>query len=254
MIHTSKREMIGEKMMNKNILIPLSMVVGLIGAAFLISKPWVTIQHAEPIMVKGYAESEVSADQGSLTVRISEKGEGNGEAYDKAGESLDTVRALVNEVLGEEVEMVELSSSLSETKKLNEKGNRTNEIEYVTATRSVRVNSEKVEDLDRLSRKLYDLNGKGIRLTLSGPDFFVSHLDEVKIDLMKRATKNGRDRAEIMAKSSGEKLGSLVSARQGVIQITKPNSTRTSSYGIYDTETIEKVVKLVVTLEFKIGG
>ena len=98
------------------------MVVGLIGAAFLISKPWVTIQHAEPIMVKGYAESEVSADQGSLTVRISEKGEGNGEAYDKAGESLDTVRALVNEVLGEEVEMVELSSSLSETKKLNEKG------------------------------------------------------------------------------------------------------------------------------------
>ena len=196
--------------MNKNILIPLSVVVGLIGAAFIISKPWVTIQHAEPIMVKGYAESEVFADQGSLTVRISEKGDDNGEAYEKAGGSLERVRALVDEVLG--------------------------------------------EDLDRLSRKLYDLNGEGIRLTLSGPDFFVSNLDEVKIDLMKRATKNGRDRAEIMAKSSGEKLGSLVSARQGVIQITKPNSTRTSSYGIYDTETIEKVVKLVVTLEFKIGG
>lgn len=240
--------------MNKNILIPLSVVVGLIGAAFIISKPWVTIQHAEPIMVKGYAESEVFADQGSLTVRISEKGDDNGEAYEKAGDSLERVRALVDEVLGEDLEMVELSSSLSETKKLNEKGNRTNEIEYVTATRSLRVNSGKVEDLDRLSRKLYDLNGEGIRLTLSGPDFFVSNLDEVKIDLMKRATKNGRDRAEIMAKSSGEKLGSLVSARQGVIQITKPNSTRTSSYGIYDTETIEKVVKLVVTLEFKIGG
>ena len=39
--------------------------------------------------------------------------------------------------------------------------------------------------MDRLSRKLYDLNGEGIRLTLSGPDFFVSNLDEVKIDLMK---------------------------------------------------------------------
>jgi hypothetical protein len=45
--------------MNKNILIPFSVVVGLVGAAFIISKPWVTIQHAEPIMVKGYAESEV---------------------------------------------------------------------------------------------------------------------------------------------------------------------------------------------------
>ena len=240
--------------MNKNIWIALSVVVGLIGAATIISKPWVTIQHAEPIMVKGYAESEVSADQGSLTVKISEKGADNGEAYQKAGESLEKVRELVSKVLEEDVEMVELSSSLSETKKLNEKGNRTNEVEYVTATRSLRVNSPSVKDLESLSRKLYDLNGKGIRLTLNGPDFYVSGLDEVKIDPMKRATKNGRERAEIMAKSSGEKLGSLVSARQGVIQITKPNSTRTSSYGIYDTETIEKVVKLVVTLEFKIGN
>lgn len=239
--------------MNKNIWIALSVVVGLIGAATIISKPWVTIQHAEPIMVKGYAESEVSADQGSLTVKISEKGADNGEAYQKAGDSLEKVRELVSKVLEQDVEMVELSSSLIETKKLNEKGNRTNEVEYVTATRSLRVNSPNVKDLESLSRKLYDLNGKGIRLTLNGPDFYVSGLDEVKIDLMKRATKNGRDRAEIMAKSSGEKLGSLVSARQGVIQITKPNSTRTSSYGIYDTETIEKVVKLVVTLEFKIG-
>ena len=242
-----------KKVMNKSILVPVSVVVGLIGAATIISKPWVTIQHAEPIMVKGYAERKVNADQGSLTVRISEKGKDNSEAYEKAGTSLETVRKIIVDTLGEESELVELSSSISETKKLNEKGNRTNEIDFVTATRILRVNSPQVKKLKEMSRKLYDLNAEGIRLTLSGPEFFVSKLDEVKIDLMKRATENGRDRAKIMAKSSGEELGSLVSARQGVIQITKPNSTRTSSYGIYDTETIEKVVKLVVTLEFKIG-
>ena len=49
--------------MNKSILIPVALVVGLIGAATIISKPWVTIQHAEPIMVMGYAEREVMADQ-----------------------------------------------------------------------------------------------------------------------------------------------------------------------------------------------
>ena len=177
--------------MNKSILIPISVVVGLIGAATIISKPWVTIQHAEPIMVKGYAEREVRADQGSLTVRISEKGTDNGEAYEKAGTSLETVRKLIVDTLGEEAELVELSSSLSETKKLNEKGNRTNEVDYVTATRSLRVNSSQVEELKVMSRQLYDLNGEGIRLTLSGPEFFVSKLDEVKIDLMQRATQNG---------------------------------------------------------------
>ena len=178
--------------MNKSILIPLSVVIGLIGAATIISKPWVTIQHAEPIMVKGYAERDVKADQGSLTVRISEKGADNGEAYEKAGTSLETVRKLIIDTLGEEGELVELSSSLSETKKLNEKGNRTNEVDYVTATRSLLVNSSQVEELKAMSRKLYDLNGEGIHLTLSGPDFFVSQLDEVKIDLMQRATQNER--------------------------------------------------------------
>ena len=163
-----------------------------------------------------------------------------------------TVRKIIVDTLGEESELVELSSSISETKKLNEK-----EIEPMRSILSPLlvffVSTVRVKKLKEMSRKLYDLNAEGIRLTLSGPEFFVSKLDEVKIDLMKRATENGRDRAKIMAKSSGEDLGSLVSARQGVIQITKPNSTRTSSYGIYDTETIEKVVKLVVTLEFKIG-
>ena len=165
--------------MNKSILVPVSVVVGLIGAATIISKPWVTIQHAEPIMVKGYAERKVNADQGSLTVRISEKGKDNSEAYEKAGTSLMTVRKIIVDTLGEESELVELSSSISETKKLNEKGNRTNEIDFVTATRILRVNSPQVKKLKEMSRKLYDLNAEGIRLTLSGPVFFVSKLDEV---------------------------------------------------------------------------
>lgn len=96
------------KIMNKSILIPVSVVVGLIGAATVISKPWVTIQHAEPIMVKGYAEREVRADQGSLTVRISEKGADNGDAYEKAETSLERVRNLIVDTLGEEAELVEL--------------------------------------------------------------------------------------------------------------------------------------------------
>ena len=87
----------------KNILVSFSVVFGLLVAATIISKPWVTIQHAEPIMVKGYAEREVTADQGSLTVKISEKGADNGEAYKNAGDSIKTVRELVSKVLGEDV-------------------------------------------------------------------------------------------------------------------------------------------------------
>lgn len=87
---------------------------------------------------------------------------------------------------------------------------------------------------------------------MDGPDYFVSDLESIKFRLVEEATKNGKSRAELMASSSGQSLGSLVSAQQGVIQITKKNSSETSSWGVYDTETIDKVVKLVVTLEFEI--
>ena len=55
-----------------------------------------------------------------------------------------------------------------------------------------------------------------------------------------------------MAQSAGYTLGRLVSARQGIIQITKMNSSETSDWGVYDTQTIDKVAKLAITLEFEI--
>ena len=44
----------------------------------------------------------------------------------------------------------------------------------------------------------------------------------------------------------------LISAQQGVLQITERHSTETSGYGVYDTATIEKTAKAVVTLEYAI--
>ncbi|MFN2352064.1 MAG: hypothetical protein ABR497_08980 [Kiritimatiellia bacterium] len=47
-------------------------------------------------------------------------------------------------------------------------------------------------------------------------------------------------------------MGALISARQGVFQITTRHSTDTSGYGTYDTTTIEKTAKAVVTLEYTV--
>lgn len=227
-------------------------LAGLIGAAVIVAKPWVTIQHAEPIVVKGYAETPVSADAGSLTVEVVQTAATNAEAYEKAGQSLEQVQGIVQATLQTDLELNELKTGVSEVTKLDENGKRTNEIDYYTVTRSLRINTKDVQNLKLLGRKLYDLNQEGMRITLRGPEFYVTHLDDVKLELVKKATENGKQRAQLMAESSGETLGTLVSAKQGVIQITKKNSSETSSWGIYDTETIDKVVKLVVTLEYAI--
>ena len=72
------------------------------------------------------------------------------------------------------------------------------------------------------------------------------------MDLLADATDDGFQRARLMADNSGGKVGKLVEAQQGIFQITEPDSTRVSSYGIYDTGTIEKDIKAVVTLQYLI--
>ena len=236
----------------KTSVVAFSSILGMILAAVIISKPWVTIHHTKPIVVKGYAERGVTSDSGSLTASVVQTGPSSSDAYAEAGRSLDRVKELLVGELGEAAELVELKSQISEIQKVDANGRRTNEVDFYRVSRQVRVSTADVEGLARVGRLLFDLNGEGLRVNVSGPEFFVSSLEDVKLALLSEATDNGKKRAEALASNSGERLGALVSARQGVIQITKKNSGQTSSYGIYDTETIDKVVKLVVTLEFEI--
>lgn len=221
-------------------------------SALILAKPWVTIQHSEPIVVKGYSEQMVNSDSGSLTAEVTATAQANAQAYLQAGESLDVVRELASTALSQTSEILELGTSIAEVLKRDEKGNVTNEVDFYRCVRRIRISTTDVRGLEKLGRQIYDLNARGLSISVAGPEFYVSDLEQVKIDLLKAATENGKNRAETLATSSGQQLGSLVSAQQGVIQITKKNSSETSSWGIYDTETIEKVVKLVVTLEFEI--
>ena len=231
-----------------------AIALSIIIAAWLIAKPWVTIRHAKPIVVKGTAEHNVMADAGSLTSEVITLAKSNSQAYVDAGTQLEAVRQTAERVLQGEFKATELGTSVVEVMEIDQQGRRTNKIDSYRVTRRLRIETADVAGLEQLGRALFDLNANDLRINVIGPQFFVSDLDPIKLALVEKATANGKNRAEIMAKSSGEVLGPLISAKQGVIQITKRNSTETSSWGIYDTETIEKVVKLVVTLEYEIRG
>ena len=70
---------------------------------------------------------------------------------------------------------------------------------------------------------------------------------------MAAASADARLRADNIASATGAALGELRDARMGVLQITRPLSTEVSSWGIYDTDTIEKDVRAVVTATFGIA-
>ena len=136
--------------------------------------------------------------------------------------------------------------------KKTDKGISTGEIEQHILTASFAVTSTNVERIARLAIDAAGLIEKGVELNSESPEYYVSDLNQCKLELLGEATRNARERAEQLAKNTGSAVGPLRSASQGVFQITPVNSTETSDYGTYDTRTVEKVVRAVVTVEFAV--
>ena len=84
------------------------LLIGAIGSALIISKPWVTIQHAEPITVKGYADYLVHSDRGGLTIRVEERNASRSSAYNQIAKSTEVIKNMVGLALGKEVEILDL--------------------------------------------------------------------------------------------------------------------------------------------------
>ncbi|MCR4832024.1 MAG: SIMPL domain-containing protein, partial [Butyrivibrio sp.] len=84
------------------------------------------------------------------------------------------------------------------------------------------------------------------------PEYYYTALDELKLDLIDKASVNAKDRIDIIAKNSGASLGKLKNSSLGVFQITAQN-TGTSSYsydGAFDTSSRYKTATITVRLEY----
>jgi len=66
--------------------------------------------------------------------------------------------------------------------------------------------------------------------------------------LLEDATKDALARAEVLARATDANLGSVRSVNVGVFQVTSPNSTEVSDYGVYDISTRAKDVTAVVNV------
>jgi hypothetical protein len=78
------------------------------------------------------------------------------------------------------------------------------------------------------------------------------NIDTLKISMLAEASADAHLRANAMVSKSGSSVGSLLSCKQGVFQITDAHSTAVSDYGEYDTTSIDKRIKAVVTMEYEI--
>jgi uncharacterized protein len=78
----------------------------------------------------------------------------------------------------------------------------------------------------------------------------LTKLADIRPGLLAQAVRDAQNRGKVLVEASGAKLGKLRDVQVGVFQVTSPNSTQVSDYGIYDTSTLKKDVTAVVNVTF----
>jgi len=237
------------------IILGLCIAAATIASSFILSRASMKIMRfsREVIRVTGSAQQPIRSDYATWQLKFNRRQSDIAAAYRQLKLDLEHVRSYL---LSKGVPENEIDVSQVFTSTLYKKtgqGYDTHEIEAYRVNQTVTVRSHDVDRITRLSRECTELINTGIGITSYAPQYFYTKLDELKVEMLARATQNAKERAEQMASSAGNRIGVLRSAKMGVFQITPINSTAVSDYGINDTSSLDKKVTAVVSATFSIN-
>jgi hypothetical protein len=116
------------------------------------------------------------------------------------------------------------------------------------------VSSRALDRIVAAHRAALDYKASGHNIEYANPSYLVSGLEEIKMSLIGAATDNAKKRAQEFVKHSDAKLGAMRSASQGAFYILPPvaNASMEDYGGTYDKTTIDKIARVVVTIEFSL--
>ena len=235
----------------------ISVCATFVACALILVKPNLLLRRASGISVKGYAVERVVSDTASIDFSVGTsakiaQGATRAEVYKKAVSNQKEALEILK-TCGIDASAVNAGTvCVEDICKNNQNGYPTSEVEGYRAYASISVVLKDVQLAKTVTEKLSELAGRNVEITAMLVQYYYSKIESLKLDLIERATQNARERAQMLTRGSGSNLGGIMSASQGVFQITRPLSTDTSSWGIYDTSTVEKDVKCIVNVEFSI--
>ncbi len=234
----------------------IALGIALVACTILATKTYLTIKESQNyIQVKGYAEKAIVSESGIWSGTINAANASAVNAYKAIDDQKQTVIELLKkEGYAENTISWKTIHRQAIYKKSPDGQYMTNDIERYELSQDVEVVSADVQKLSDLPAKINDLNLKGHDVSAGSVRFYYpsDKLDALKVSLLAEASKSAKERADQFAINSGNKIGRLLNARQGVFQVTAPNSSDISDYGTYDTSSINKVVKIVVTMTYSV--
>lgn len=236
------------------IILGVCIAIATIASSIIFSKGFLKIMqfNRQVITVTGSAQKQIKSDYIIWSGSFSRREADMATAYKKLAEGLDKVKKYLLTKGVSEKEIIISQVSTSKIYKKNEKGNDTNDIQWYVLSQNVEIRSNEVDKITEISRESTELINQGVEFESGAPSYFYTKIDELKLEMLAKASENAKQRAENMVKAAGNRVGFMRSAKMGVFQITPVTSTDVSDWGENDTSSLDKKVMAVVTASFAI--
>lgn len=241
------------------ILVSIIIGVALVIAAAVLGGKFKNFREGGVITVKGVAEARYNATVGEWRVSTDAWGATHSEALQKVRQNERHIENFLRSQGFSEKEITKYNVNISQHYESyeDERGRYKTEKKGFDASVSFYVRTTDLNKINESHAKLQEMEGY-YDADSGSPRFYLENLETIKRNLIAQATQDAKLRAEEFAKTNQSRVGALKSASQGTFNISAANALEDTDSGSdyyggdYDTSTIEKKVRLVVTIQYSI--
>ena len=206
----------------------------------------------QSVTVTGSARKRIRSDLVIWKAAVTYQAPVLADAYRSLSENVPRVKSyLVGKGIPEN--QITISAISSQTlRNRTPDGEETGQVTGYSLRQELEVRSNDVDKIAQIAREATELINQGILIESLSPEFHYTKLGDLKIEMLSEAAKDAKVRAEQIAKSTGSSIGSVRSARMGVLQITPADSNEVSGEGMNDVSSLEKDITAVVNVAFAV--
>ncbi|MBO1364505.1 SIMPL domain-containing protein [Prevotella sp. A2931] len=122
-----------------------------------------------------------------------------------------------------------------------------------SVTQTFTVRSNDVPLVERVYQNIAELYNEGIDFSSNAPLYYYTKLNDLKMEMLNKASENAYERAQTIAKGSHSAIGAMLSSAMGVFQIVGLNSEEEYSWGgTFNTSSKEKVASITVRTTYEV--
>nr|WP_313092824.1 SIMPL domain-containing protein [Moraxella sp. CTOTU48268] len=246
---------------NKNslplIIFGIILALGLIAAAFVLGTQFKNLKQSGTITVKGLAEALYKANLAQIQMGVSAWGQDYAGALANGKNDFKALQQFVASkgfsVSSQNVTPISVEPYNEDY--VDEQGQTRTRQNGYKATQTLSISSQELNKITNMLAQVQNYRISHESVTFEKPQYLLNDLEKIKHDLIAKATDDANKRAEEFAKTGHAKVGVMRSASQGsfnILDAHNPDTDDSDYGGTYDKDGVDKLVRLVVTIDYAI--